>query len=54
MISVPSESGEGGDGGSIPDWVRTSAGWWAAGDIDDESFLQALAFLIREGILVVG
>ena len=54
MISVPSEPGEGGDGGSIPDWVRTSAGWWAAGDIDDESFLQALAFLIREGILVVG
>ena len=38
---------------AVPDWVRTSAGWWAAGDIDDESFLQALAFLIREGVISV-
>ena len=37
----------------IPDWVRNNAGWWADGSIDDASFLQALQFLIREGILVV-
>ena len=38
---------------AIPDWVRSNAGWWAEGAIDDASFLQALQFLIREGILVV-
>ena len=38
---------------AIPDWVRTSAGWWAAGDIGDDSFLQSLEFLIREGIISV-
>ena len=38
---------------AVPDWVKTSAGWWAAGDIDDDSFLQAIGFLIREGVISV-
>lgn len=39
--------------GSVPDWVRTNAGWWADGLIDDETFLRAIQFLISEGVLVV-
>ena len=38
---------------AVPDWVRNSAGWWAAGEIDDQSFLQSIGFLIQEGILAV-
>ena len=37
----------------IPDWVRTNAGWWAEGLIDDQTFLGAIQFLIREGIISV-
>ena len=37
----------------IPPWVRSNAGWWADGTIDDAAFLQTLQFLIREGIIVV-
>ncbi|MXZ93569.1 MAG: peptidase, partial [Cenarchaeum sp. SB0666_bin_15] len=33
----------------IPPWVRSNAGWWADGTIDDAAFLQTLQFLIREG-----
>ena len=38
---------------AIPDWIKTTALWWAEGEINDDSFLQGLQFLIREGILVV-
>ena len=38
---------------SIPDWIKNTALWWAEGQIDDDSFLQGLQFLIREGILMV-
>lgn len=41
------------EGGSIPDWVRNNAGWWAEGLIDDQTFLRAIQYLIQEGVLVV-
>ncbi len=38
---------------SIPSWVKNNAGWWAEGNIDDNSFLEGLKFLIEEKIIVV-
>ena len=38
---------------SIPSWIKNNAGWWADGTIDDESFIQGVQFLIKEGILRV-
>ncbi len=35
----------------IPDWVKNNAGWWAAGDIDDNSFVQGIQFMIKEGLM---
>ena len=35
----------------IPDWIKNNAGWWANGDIDDNSFVQGIQFLIKEGIM---
>jgi hypothetical protein len=35
----------------IPDWVKNNAGWWAAGDIDDDSFVQGIQFMIKEGLM---
>jgi len=35
----------------IPKWIKNNAGWWAAGSIDDTSFIQGIQFLIKEGII---
>ena len=37
----------------IPDWIKNNAGWWADGTIDDDSFIQGIQFLIKEGIMNV-
>ena len=41
------------DTSSIPSWIKNNAGWWADGTIDDDSFIQGIQFLIKEGILVI-
>ena len=38
---------------TIPDWVRNNAGWWADGQIDDNTFANGIQFLIKEGIISV-
>ena len=35
----------------IPNWIRNNAGWWADRQIDDETFVQGIQFLINERIL---
>jgi hypothetical protein len=37
----------------IPSWVKNNAGWWAEGTIDDDSFVQGIQFLIKEGIMEI-
>ena len=37
----------------VPSWVKISAGWWAEGMIDDDSFVQAMQFLIQNRVVVV-
>ncbi len=38
---------------NIPDWVKNNAGWWAAGQIDDNSFVQGIQFMIKEGLMKI-
>lgn len=38
---------------SVPAWVKTNAGWWAEGQIDDGTFLTGIEYLISEGIIAV-
>ncbi len=38
---------------SIPQWIKNNAGWWADGSIDDNSFIQGIQFLIKEGIMKI-
>ena len=40
-------------GNTIPEWIKNNAGWWSDGTIDDETFVQGIQFLIKEGILEV-
>ena len=37
----------------IPYWVKNNAGWWSAGDIEDNDFASGIEFLINDGIISV-
>ena len=38
---------------TIPDWIKNNAGWWADGQIDDNSFVSGLQWLISNGIMII-
>ena len=35
----------------IPSWVKSNAGWWSDGTIDDKAFVSGIEFLIKEEII---
>jgi len=37
----------------IPSWVKNNAKWWADGQIDDESFVSGVQFLVENNILKI-
>jgi len=37
----------------IPDWVKNTAGWWATDAISESEFVNAIEFLIKDGIIEV-
>lgn len=41
------------DAPPIPEWVKTSAGWWAEGLTGDSEFVSAIAHLIDIGVITV-
>ena len=38
---------------NIPGWIKNNAGWWADDAIDDDSFVQGIQYLIKEGIMQI-
>ncbi|WP_316506958.1 peptidase [Nitrosopumilus sp.] len=55
MTIPPTSQGSGSGSGSneIPGWIKNNAEWWAAGQIDDSSFVQGIQYLIKEGIMTI-
>jgi len=37
----------------IPDWIRNNAGWWADRQIDDDTFVNGIKFLIEQNIIQI-
>jgi len=37
----------------IPKWVKNNAGWWTENQIDDESFVTGIQYLINNGIMYI-
>ena len=37
----------------VPSWIKNNAGWWADGEIDDQTFVNGMQFLIKEEIIQV-
>ena len=51
ILKIPPTT-QGAEGSNeIPEWIKNNAGWWADGAIDDDSFIQGIQFLIKEGIM---
>jgi len=38
---------------TVPAWVKNNAGWWANDQIDDQTFVSGIQFLIKEKIITV-
>ena len=38
---------------SVPDWVKNTAGWWADDKISETEFVNAIAYLIKVGIISI-
>jgi len=38
---------------SIPDWIKNNANWWASGQIDDDTYVSGLQWLISNGIMKI-
>ncbi|MBT6440700.1 MAG: peptidase, partial [Flavobacteriales bacterium] len=53
IISIPQTQQETSTSEEIPSWIKNNAEWWAAGQIDDKTFVQGLEFMIKAGILHV-
>jgi hypothetical protein len=53
MKIPPTTQGAGTGSNQIPSWIKNNAGWWADGSIDDNSFIQGIQFLIKEGIMKI-
>ena len=37
----------------IPSWIKNNARWWADNQIDDNSFVQGIQYLIKEDIMTI-
>ena len=38
---------------TVPSWIKNNAGWWADEQIDDNSFVSGIQYLVKEGIIRV-
>jgi len=38
---------------AIPEWIKSNAGWWADGAIDDDSFVLGIEYLIKNQIMKI-
>jgi len=50
---VPASPPKPSTGPVIPDWIKNNADWWSSGQIDDNSFVQGIQWLIKEGIMKI-
>jgi len=38
---------------NIPPWIKKNADWWSNGEIDDETFVQGIQYLINKGFMEI-
>ena len=50
---IPKSTPEPKENISIPRWIKNNVKWWSHGEIDDESFVSGIQFLISENVIDV-
>ena len=53
MVIPPTEASGSSGAEGVPAWIKNNAGWWADGQIDDNSFVSGIQYLIKNGIIIV-
>ena len=55
IVQIPSvtQDSDSINNNEIPSWIKQNAGWWAKNSIDDDSFVQGIQFLVKNGIIRV-
>ena len=54
IIVIPvTQSGAENQDAIIPEWVKNTAGWWANDEIQDSAYVNAIQYLIKEGIITI-
>ena len=53
MNIPPTSQDTGTKANEIPSWIKNNAKWWSNGQINDETFVQGLQYLIQNKILRV-
>ena len=54
LIGIPSfDQNVSAASDSVPSWIKNTAGFWVDGNVSDTEFLNAMEFLIGEGIIQV-
>ena len=54
MLFVPASiSTSAAQDSEIPAWIKNNAGWWADGQIDDDSFLKGIKYLMDNLVLQI-
>jgi len=38
---------------TIPDWIKNNAGWWSDEQIDDNTFIQGIEYMIKNKIISI-
>ena len=52
---IPSTTASGASGSQeVPAWIKSNAGWWVDGTIDDGTFVSGIQYLVQVGIIQVG
>ena len=52
LVLMPCDIFGTSDTESVPSWVKNAAGWWANDEIDDDTFVNALTYLIEKRIII--
>ena len=54
MIIPSTETTQVFESQEVPSWIKNNAGWWAEGQINDNTFVSGIQYLVKVGIIILG
>ena len=53
MVIPSTETTETSESQEVPGWIKNNAEWWSDGQIDDNTFVSGIQYLVKVGIIKV-